>query len=85
VAAFRPALDQIRIMATKRRDLYTHSLVAENVRDAKGWLSHAMGRRYSETVGRVKFATNFDLAMARSAPSFEKLWRDVSRMITAAI
>ncbi len=58
----------------------------EAVRDAKGWLSARMppGRRYRETLHQASFSNMFDLDLARAAPSFDKLWRDVGSLIGAA-
>lgn len=55
----------------------------EAVRDAKGWLSAKMppGQPYRETLHQAAFAAVFDLDAARSAPSFDKLWRDVSSLV----
>ncbi len=54
----------------------------EAVRDAKGWLSERMppGQPYRETLHQAAFAATFDLAAARSASSFDKLWRDVESL-----
>jgi len=54
----------------------------ERVRDAKGWLSQAMGSRYSEVLDQPRFAARFDLAAARSAcPSFDKLSRELASLL----
>lgn len=55
----------------------------EAVRDAKGWLSARMprGRPYRETLHQAAFTAVFDLDAARSASSFDKLWRDVESLI----
>lgn len=55
----------------------------EGVRDAKGWLSARMprGQSYRETIHQASFSATFDMDMARSSPSFDKLWRDVSSLI----
>lgn len=57
----------------------------EAIRDAKGWLSDRMsrGQSYRETIHQASFSACFDLDLARSAPSFDKLWRDVSSLILA--
>ncbi len=56
---------------------------AEAIRDAKGWLTATMppGQSYRETIHQASFSAIFDLDAARSAPSFDKLWRDVSSLI----
>ncbi len=54
----------------------------ERVRDAKGWMSQAMGSRYSEVLDQPRFAARFDMAAARSAcPSFDKLWRELASLL----
>ena len=55
----------------------------EAVRDAKGWLSARMppGQPYRETLHQAAFAAVFDLDAARSASSFDKLWRDVESLV----
>lgn len=55
----------------------------EAIRDAKGWLRARMpaGRSYRETIHQASFSAIFDLDLARAAPSFDKLWRDVTSLI----
>ena len=55
----------------------------ESIRDAKGWLRAHMplGQRYRETRHQAAFTAIFDLASARTAPSFDKMWRDVSALL----
>lgn len=55
----------------------------EAVRDAKGWLSARMppGRPYRETLHQARFSAAIDLDLARTAPSFDKLWRDLGSLI----
>jgi hypothetical protein len=55
----------------------------EAVRDAKGWLTGALGRRYSEVLDQPAFAALFDFEEAMRAPSFAKLGRDLDRMLLA--
>jgi hypothetical protein len=55
----------------------------EGVRDAKGWLSAALGRRYSEVLDQPAFAALFDVDEAMRAPSFAKLRRDLARILSA--
>ena len=57
----------------------------EAIRNAKGWLSGKMppGQPYRETLHQAALSATFDLASARAAPSFDKLWRDVSSLIQA--
>ena len=55
----------------------------EAIRDAKGWLSARMpaGQPYRETIHQESLSAVVDLGLARAAPSFDKLWRDVSHLI----
>lgn len=53
----------------------------QSIADAKGWLTNAMGRRYSATLDQPAFAAKFDLDAARSCPSFDKLAREVTAML----
>lgn len=55
----------------------------ESIRDAKGWLSARMpvGHRYRETLDQAAFSAILDLDIARTAPSFDKLWRDVATLL----
>lgn len=52
----------------------------ESIRDAKGWLSRhqADERSYRPSVHQTSLTATFDMTAARSAPSFDKLWRDVA-------
>ena len=52
----------------------------ESIRDAKGWLTARMAssKRYRPPKDQVSLTASFDLAAARSSPSFDKLWRDVT-------
>lgn len=54
---------------------------AQAIADAKGWLSQAMGRRYSPTLDQPAFAAIFDLGTARACSSFDKLVREVAAML----
>ena len=56
----------------------------ESIRGAKERLSSLMppGRSYSETLDQPALTAIFDLAAARAAPSFDKLWRDVGSLLT---
>jgi Domain of unknown function (DUF4276) len=56
----------------------------ENIGGAKGWLGERMpkNRKYSETVDQHDLAGVFDLEAARkNAPSFDKLWREMERLL----
>ena len=52
----------------------------EEIRDAKGWLSrhHADEGAYRPSVHQPSLTAAFDMAAARSARSFDKLWRDLT-------
>lgn len=59
---------------------------AESVRGAKEWLSGQMpvNRRYRETVDQVALTHALDLGLARAnAPSFDKCWREIVRLLDA--
>lgn len=55
----------------------------ESIRDAKGWLTAHLpsGRSYRETLDQPALTAVFDLDAARRAPSFDKMWRDVSWLL----
>lgn len=55
----------------------------EAIRGCKEWLRRQMPphRRYSETIDQPALAGKMDLAEARRAPSFDKLWRELERML----
>ena len=42
------------------------------------------GRSYRETLHQPALTAIFDLDAARCAPSFDKLWRDVSELLGIA-
>ena len=56
----------------------------EAIRDAKGWLQDRRtdGLAYSPTVDQPALSALLDLNLARSnSPSFDKLWREVERLL----
>lgn len=58
----------------------------ETKRDAKGVISDALkrasGRPYSQSVDQPKLAATFDMGIAReNAPSFDKFWREISKLV----
>lgn len=57
----------------------------ETVRGAKEWLSCHMqgGRTYTATLDQPALAEALDLALARRADSFDKCYRDITRLLTA--
>ncbi len=55
---------------------------AESIRDAKRWLGERMKRPYAPVTDQPKFSARFDLDEARKkAPSFDKLCREVARLL----
>jgi hypothetical protein len=57
---------------------------AESPRDCKGWLTdhRTDGRSYKPVTDQAALTSMFDMAMARAhAPSFDKFWRDVERLV----
>jgi hypothetical protein len=55
----------------------------EEIRGAKEWLKDRLDSgNYSETVDQPALAALFDLQQARVAPSFDKLWREMERLLT---
>lgn len=71
-----------------RHDIDEHATppdAPEGIRDAKRWLTARMpfGRSYRPTRDQASLTEYFDLdAARRAAPSFDKLWRDVSELLT---
>lgn len=55
--------------------------VPEAIRDAKGWLDQRMPRGYSPTADQPALTGLFDLELARSSPSFDKLVRELTRLL----
>lgn len=54
----------------------------EEIRGAKEWLRERLvGSRYSATVDQPALAALFDLQQARTSPSFDKLWREMARLL----
>ncbi len=53
-------------------------------RGAKEWLRRHMegSRSYKETVDQPALTRLFDLTAARQTASFDKLWRDMERLLT---
>ena len=59
----------------------------ESISGAKEWLGRRMppNRAYSPTRDQPALTEIFDMDAARSAPSFDKLWRDVEQLLGAAL
>lgn len=53
----------------------------EAIRDAKGWFDSRMERGHAETLEQAKLTSHFDLDEARRAQSFDKLVREVCRLL----
>lgn len=55
----------------------------ESIRNAKRWLAKQMGpgKGYYPARELVALTRRFDLQAARSAPSFDKMWRDVAALM----
>ena len=55
----------------------------ESIRGTKEWLTARMtaGRSYVETLDQPALAASFDLQQARTAPSFDKFFRDVVAIV----
>lgn len=80
-AWFLAAAASLRGCRGLRADL-TAPATPETIRDAKGWLSERMAAPYREVLDQPALAAKFDLDAARAAPSFDKLVRDVQRLIS---
>ena len=57
----------------------------EAIRGAKEWLSRNMvaGRKYSPTVDQAALVGRMDLTAARSCRSFDRLCREIERLVTS--
>jgi hypothetical protein len=53
----------------------------DKLRDAKGWLDHQMPHGYSPTVDQPALTAMFDLEQARAAASFDKLVRELTKLL----
>jgi hypothetical protein len=58
----------------------------EAIVGAKGWLDRQMPptRKYSETLDQPKLTAIFDLDAALRAPSFDKFYREVERLLSSS-
>jgi hypothetical protein len=56
---------------------------AESLPNAKAWLNRHMEHRYSETVDQVRLTRLFDLKTASRTYSFDKLIRELTRLLQA--
>ena len=66
------------------RSSFTPPAEPEAVRDAKGYLTARMPRSkaYNPTRHQQELTRALDPGLARSAPSFDKLWREVASLLT---
>lgn len=55
----------------------------ESLRDPKNWLAEQMRPMYLEPRHQPILAARMDLSLARRAPSFAKLCRDLARLLPA--
>ena len=83
-AWFLAAAESLRGQRGLATDL-TGPVEPEEVRGAKEWLTARMsgGRHYVETLDQSALAATFDLALARRADSFNKLFRDFTGLMRA--
>lgn len=81
-AWFLAAAESLRGRRRLRNDI-TAPPDPEGVRDAKGWLSDRMppNSRYREVLDQPALTQLFDMTAARTAPSFDKCWRELTRML----
>lgn len=79
-AWFLAAAESLRGERTLPTDL-TAPPDPEAVRNAKAWLDARMATGYSETLEQPKLTARIDLMRAREAPSFDKLLREVCRLL----
>ncbi len=78
---FIAAVDSLRARLRNQEDVAVPPL-PEEIRGAKEWLRQRLARgRYSPTVDQPSLAAIIDLELARRAPSFDKLWREVQRLL----
>jgi hypothetical protein len=84
-AWFLAAAESIRGRRGLADDLHAPN-EPEAVRGAKEWLRERMegSRTYAETLDQVALTAVMDLESARRADSFDKCYREVERLLTAA-
>ncbi len=79
-AWFLAAAESLRARRGLPADLAVPS-TPETIRDAKGWLAQQMPRGYSPTADQPALTNLFDLELARRSPSFDKLVRELTRLL----
>lgn len=79
---FLAAAESLRGRRGLRADLSAPA-APESIRGAKEWLSSRMASNspYSETLDQAALTASMDVNAARAAPSFDKFYREVSRLI----
>jgi hypothetical protein len=84
-AWFLASASSLRGLRQLRNDIDDHP-EPETVRDCKGWLEANMppNSKYSETADQPAFCATFDIALARRAPSFDKLYREIEQICREA-
>jgi hypothetical protein len=83
-AWFLAAAESLRGRLGLPSDLESPSM-PEGIRDAKGWLRERMPRGYSPTADQPALTTLFDLEVARTSPSFDKLVRELTRLFVTTV
>jgi hypothetical protein len=53
----------------------------EKIRDAKGWLGDHMNTSYDPVIHQLEFTREFDLKLARTNRSFDRLYRQIQRFL----
>lgn len=83
---FLAAADSLSGRRGLKNDLYAPTN-PETIRGAKEWLSQRMegSRTYSETLDQPALAELFDLDAARRADSFDKCYREITRLLTRPV
>ena len=81
-AWFLAAADSLRGYKGLKNDLEPPNN-PETIRDAKGWLKRQLerGKKYRETIEQRQLTARFDLDLARQADSFDKCYRDITRLL----
>jgi hypothetical protein len=79
-AWFLAAAESLRGQRTLPDDLEAPDR-PETIRGAKGWLDARMLDGYAETIEQAKLTARIDLERARDASSFDKLVREVCKLL----
>jgi hypothetical protein len=83
-AWFLAAAESLRGLRGLREDLSAPS-EPEELRGAKEWLTHRMttGHPYTETRDQAALTACFDLVAVRASDSFDKCYREITRLLEA--